>query len=45
MMSVWNFNLASNGAYSMVVSEPSGKNVTVTANVSGNVITLTANED
>ena len=45
MMSVWNFNLPSNGAYSMLISEPSGKNVNVNVNVSGNVITITADED
>jgi hypothetical protein len=43
MMSVWNFNSPSNTT--MVVSEPNGKNVTVTVNVSGNIITLTADED
>lgn len=46
VMSVWNFNLPSNGDYYMVVSEPNGKNVTVTVEVHpGNVITLTADED
>jgi hypothetical protein len=44
MMSVWSStNTPSNGT--MVVSEPNGKNVNVTVNVSGNEIKITADED